>query len=173
MMKQQENEKKSVKKKKGKLAPILFGLLFLVGFGILAYPTISNQWNTYRQSQLISNYESSVNSMTPEDYTAEWQKAEDFNATITQNNLYGDVFGEDDGDLKNTDYWKVLNVGDDGVMGYLSIPKINIKLAIYHGTGDDVLQTGVGHLNGTKLPIGGECTGGTSWIAKCKTFYRH
>lgn len=66
------------------------------------------------------------------------------------------MFGEDDGDLKSTDYWKVLNVGDDGVMGYLSIPKINIKLAIYHGTGDDVLQTGVGHLNGTKLPIGGE-----------------
>lgn len=153
--KEQEQEKKPVKKKK-KFTPVLFGLLFLVGFGILAYPTISNQWNTYRQSQLISNYESSVNNMTPEDYTDEWQKAEDFNANITQNNLYGDVFGEDDGDLKSTDYWKVLNVGDDGVMGYLSIPKINIKLAIYHGTGDDVLQTGVGHLNGTKLPIGGE-----------------
>ena len=66
------------------------------------------------------------------------------------------MFSENDGDLKNTDYWKVLNVGDDGVMGYLSIPKINIRLAIYHGTGNDVLQTGVGHLNGTKLPIGGE-----------------
>ena len=75
---------------------------------------------------------------------------------FTDNDLYGDVFGEDDGDLKNTDYWKVLNVEDNGVMGYLSIPKINIKLAIYHGTGNDVLQTGVGHLNGTKLPIGGE-----------------
>lgn len=155
-MKEQENENKPVKKKKGKLAPILFGLLFLVGFGILAYPTISNQWNTYRQNQLISSYNNKVEEMTPEDFSQEWQKAEDFNATITQNNLYGDVFGEDDGDLKNTDYWKVLNVADDGVMGYLSIPKINIKLAIYHGTGDDVLQTGVGHLNGTKLPIGGD-----------------
>ena len=69
--KEQEQEKKPVKKKK-KFAPVLFGLLFLVGFGILAYPTISNQWNTYRQSQLISNYESSVNNMTPEDYTDEW-----------------------------------------------------------------------------------------------------
>lgn len=155
-MKEQENENKPVKKKKGKLAPVLFGLLFLVGFGILAYPTISNQWNTYRQNQLISSYNNKVEEMTPEDFSQEWQKAEDFNATITQNNLYGDVFGEDDGDLKNTDYWKVLNVADDGVMGYLSIPKINIKLAIYHGTADDVLQTGVGHLNGTKLPIGGD-----------------
>ena len=142
-----------MKKKSSKIVIIL---IFLAGLSLLLYPLVANQWNTYRQSQLISNYESSVNNMMPEDYTDEWQKAEDFNANITQNNLYGDVFGEDDGDLKSTDYWKVLNVGDDGVMGYLSIPKINIKLAIYHGTGDDVLQTGVGHLNGTKLPIGGE-----------------
>lgn len=157
-MKEQENDKKPVKKKKGKLAPVLFGLLFLIGFGILAYPTISNQWNTYRQSQLISSYNNKVEEMTPEDFSEEWQKAKAFNSNIQQNNLYGDVFGEDDGDLKNTDYWKVLNVAEDGVMGYLSIPKINIKLAIYHGTADDVLQTGVGHLNGTKLPIGGEST---------------
>ena len=156
-MKEVEPQEKPAKKKR-RLAPVLFGLLFLVGFGILAYPTISNQWNTYRQNQLISNYEDNLQSLDATDFTDEWQKAEAFNQTITDNDLYGDVFGEDDGDLKNTDYWKVLNVEDNGVMGYLSIPKINIKLAIYHGTGDDVLQTGVGHLNGTKLPIGGEST---------------
>lgn len=143
---------------KKKISAILFGLLFLVGFGILVYPTVSNQWNTYRQSQLISNYQSVVQDMTPEDFTQEWEKAEAFNATITQNNLYSDVFGESTTDLQSTEYWKVLNEAGDGVMGYLSIPKINIKLAIYHGTADDVLQTGVGHLNGTKLPIGGEST---------------
>ena len=70
-MKEQENEKKPVKKKKGKLAPVLFGLLFLIGFGILAYPTISNQWNTYRQSQLISSYNNKVEEMTPEDFSEE------------------------------------------------------------------------------------------------------
>lgn len=143
---------------KKKISAILFGLLFLVGFGILVYPTVSNQWNTYRQSQLISNYQSVVQDMTPEDFTQEWERAEAFNATITQNNLYSDVFGESTTDLQSTEYWKVLNEAGDGVMGYLSIPKINIKLAIYHGTADDVLQTGVGHLNGTKLPIGGEST---------------
>ena len=67
-----------------------------------------------------------------------------------------------------------LNVADDGVMGYLSIPKINIKLAIYHGTGDDELQTGVGHLNGTKLPIGGreypQCSRSSPWTSKRKAF---
>lgn len=143
---------------KRKISNILFGLLFLVGFGILVYPTVSDQWNTYRQSRLISNYQTVLNDMTEKDFTEEWQKAYAFDQTLEKNDLYGDVFGEDDGELESTEYWKVLNVGQDGVMGYLSIPKINVKHAIYHGTGDKVLQTGIGHLNGTKLPIGGEST---------------
>lgn len=143
---------------KRKISGILFGLLFLVGFGILTYPTISDQWNTYRQSRLISSYQSTVQEMTPEDFTQEWEAAHQFNSTLTQNDIYGDVFSDDEGDLKDTEYWKVLNISGDGVMGYLSIPKINIKLSIYHGTSDEVLQTGVGHLNGTTLPIGGEST---------------
>ena len=143
---------------KRKLSTVLFGLMFLVGFGILIYPTVSDQWNTYRQNRLISSYETVVEDLTEEDFTAEWEKARQFNDTIKQNDLYSDVFGEDDGELENTDYWKILNIAKDGVMGYLSIPKINIKIAIYHGTGDEVLQTGIGHMNGTKLPIGGEST---------------
>lgn len=143
---------------KRKISTFLFGLLFLTGFGILIYPTVSDQWNTYRQNQLISSYETRVSDLTEEDFTEEWNKANAFNAALSQNNLYGDVFGEDGTDIKTTEYWKILNVAGDGVMGYLSIPKINIKLAIYHGTADDVLQTGVGHLNGTKLPVGGEST---------------
>ena len=144
--------------KKRKILNILFGLMFLIGFGILAYPTIADQWNTYRQSRLISNYEDVISEMEPEDFDAEWEAARAFNDTFSQNSLYGDVFGEEDAELEDTEYWKVLNVADDGVMGYLSIPKINIKLSICHGTADEVLQTGIGHLNGTKLPIGGEST---------------
>lgn len=143
---------------KRKIANVLFGLLFLIGFGILVYPTVSDQWNTYRQSRLISNYEAVVENLTEEDFSDEWQKAIAFDQSLVRNDLYGDVFGEDDGELESTEYWKVLNVANDGVMGYLSIPKINVKHAIYHGTGDKVLQTGIGHLNGTKLPIGGEST---------------
>ena len=143
---------------KKKIPGILFGLLFLIGFGILVYPTVADQWNTYRQSRLISSYENTIEEMEPEDFTAEWEKARTFNDTLTQNSIYGDVFGEEDQKLEDTEYWQVLNVGGDGVMGYLSIPMINIKLSIYHGTSDEVLQTGVGHLNGTKLPIGGEST---------------
>ena len=143
---------------KRKISGILFGLMFLLGFAILIYPTVSNQWNTYRQNQLISSYEELIGKMAEEDYTKEWEKANSFNDTIIHNNIFGDVFGENGDDIKNTEYWQILNVGNDGVMGYVSIPKINVKLSIYHGTADDVLQTGIGHLNGTKLPIGGEST---------------
>lgn len=143
---------------KRKISGILFGLMFLLGFAILTYPTVSNQWNTYRQNQLISSYEELIGKMAEEDFTKEWEKANAFNDTIIHNNIFGDVFGENGDDIKNTEYWQILNVGNDGVMGYVSIPKINIKLSIYHGTADDVLQTGIGHLNGTKLPIGGEST---------------
>ncbi|MCI8639882.1 MAG: class C sortase [Coprococcus sp.] len=142
---------------KRKIMTFLTGLLFLVGFGVLAYPTISNQWNTYRQSQLISNYENVVSQMSEEDFEEVWEAARSYNQTFEQNSIRSDVFGINDAEnLTETEYWKVLNVAGDGIMGYISIPKINIRLSIYHGTNEDVLQTGVGHLNGTKLPIGGE-----------------
>lgn len=140
------------------LINLAFGLLFLTGFGILAYPTVSGQWNTYRQSRLISTYEEAVSQMKPEDYSREWETARAFNDTLEKNNLYGDAFGTSDTDLTDTQYWTVLNAAGDGIMGYLSIPKINIRLAVYHGVGEEVLQTGIGHLDGTKLPIGGEST---------------
>lgn len=140
------------------LRKILFGVIFLVGFGILIYPTVSNQWNTYRQSKLITNYQEVVKEMKEEDFSKEWELARSFNDTIEYNALYSDAFGTADTDMKETEYWKILNVAEDGVMGYLSIPKINIKLAVYHGTEEEVLQTGIGHINGTKLPIGGEST---------------
>lgn len=141
-----------------KIASFLFGILFLAGFGILIYPTVSNQWNTFRQNRLINEYDNVIQALEPEDFTREWEAARTFDAALTQNNILGDVFGGEHEELENTEYWNVLNIGNDGVMGYISIPKINIRLSIYHGTAEDVLQTGVGHLNGTKLPIGGEST---------------
>lgn len=138
-----------------KISGFLFGLLFLVGFGVLVYPTVSDQWNTYRQSQLITTYEKQIGNLHPEDFSQEWEKARAVNSTIKYNDIYGDVFGIDEEEMKDSDYWKALNLTGNGVMGYLSIPKINVRISIYHGTSDNVLQTGIGHLNGTALPIGG------------------
>lgn len=141
-----------------KIFNILFGLMFLIGFLVLAYPTISDQWNTFRQQRLISHYSTVLEEMEPEDLSGEWEAAIAYNNTFAQNDIYGDVFGTDDMELEDTEYWKVLNIAGDGVMGYLTIPKIHVELSIYHGTSDEVLETGVGHMNGTKLPIGGEGT---------------
>ena len=97
--------------------------------------------------------------MTEEDFEEAWAAARSYNQTFAQNSIRSDVFGvENAEDIKKTEYWKVLNAAGDGIMGYITIPKINIKLGIYHGTDTDVLETGVGHLNGTKLPIGGGST---------------
>lgn len=136
---------------------VLFALLFLVGFGVLAYPTISNQWNTYRQSRLISKYKEVTEKTGKEDFTREWEKARAYNDSITVNQpMSADVFSAGGQEDEDSEYWNVLNLNGDGMMGYISIPKINVELAIYHGTSDEVLQTGVGHIEGTKLPVGGE-----------------
>ncbi len=120
------------------------------------YPTVSDQWNKYRQSKLITSYEEAMGNFQEEDFTTEWEKAERFNNALAYNALYSDVFAEEEIKLEDTEYWKVLNLTQDGVMGYLTIPKINVKLAIYHGVAEDILQTGIGHIKGSKLPIGGE-----------------
>ena len=151
---------------KFKIFRVFVILLFVAGFGLLAYPTISNEWNTYVQSTLISGYESSLENMSKSDYTAEWKRAREFNEGITENAIGTDAFNSGaDGnaekapeDFTSSEYYQVLNVNGDGIMGYLSIPKINLKLSIMHGTFDEYIQTAVGHMNGTALPIGGPGT---------------
>ena len=151
---------------KQKLVRFLVILLFIVGAGFLAYPTISNEWNNYVQSTVIRQYEDSLSEMTEEDYSAYWEAARAFNANITENAIGTDAFGAAaDGnavtpteEFLNSQYYSVLNINGDGVMGYLSIPKIKVKLSIMHGTFDEYIQKAVGHMNGTALPIGGEST---------------
>ena len=73
---------------KKKILSWLFALLFLVGFGVYTYPVIANQWNMFRQSQLIASYEDAVEEMTTEDFSAEWDAARCFTSEITQNNIF-------------------------------------------------------------------------------------
>ncbi len=151
---------------KQKIINILIILLFIVGAGVLVYPTVSNEWNNYVQSTLIDSYTETVSAMTAEDYEDEWAAARAFNASITENAIGSDAFNlgtegdavEPSDDFYSSDYYSVLNVNGDGIMGYLSIPKINLKLPVMHGTYDTFIQTALGHMNGTALPIGGEGT---------------
>ena len=94
---------------------VIFGILFFIGFLVVAYPVISDQWNTYRQSRLISDYDAAVSQMKEEDFEEAWEAARAYNQTFSQNSILSDVFGIDgDTDIRDTEYWKVLNVTGDG-----------------------------------------------------------
>ena len=141
---------------KRNITNIILGIIFFIGLSVMLYPTISDQWNRYHQSRAIASYEDQIENMSEEDFASAWSAAEEYNEAITQNTFSGDAFSQEEKNLRNTPYWSVLNLSDNGLMGYISVPKIKQKLPIYHGTSDAVLQIAAGHLSGTKLPIGGE-----------------
>lgn len=143
---------------KKKITTAGIGIIFFIGMALVLYPMAADMWNDYRQKKLISNYEAAVEELEEKEYEEQWEKAQNFNKQMDICSPYEDAFGICDGEMEQTEYWKILNVSGDGIMGYLSIPKINVRLSVYHGTKDEVLQTGIGHLNGTSLPVGGEGT---------------
>lgn len=143
------------KKKRSPLGAIAVALVFLVGLGVLLYPAFSDLWNQRRQERLISSYIERVGTLSPEDHSAEFAAAREYNAGLRpdfHDAFTGDVPPESD------PYWALLDPDGSGVMGYLEIPSISVRLPIYHGTGEEVLQHGVGHLAGTSLPVGGAGT---------------
>ena len=127
----------------------------------MLYPLVANQWNNHRQKQLISNYESVVADKEAAgtiDYAAEMKKAEAYNDALRPS-ILPDSFAVAEAQTEaDSSYENSLNIAGDGMMGIVEIPKIAIKLPIYHGTGDEVLQKAAGHLEGSSLPIGGEST---------------
>lgn len=135
---------------------VIFIIIFIIGLSVMLYPTIADQWNKLHQSRAIADYENVVSDMKEEDFEKQWQEAENYNEKIKTNTFSEDVFSQEEKNMRGTEYWSVLNVGDNGIMGYVSIPKIEQKIPIYHGTSDAVLQVGAGHIMGTRLPIGGE-----------------
>jgi len=145
---------------KKKLSVILMALIFLSGLGITLYPIISNLYIEHHQGNIINEYNKTVESMPDNTLEKEREKAEGYNKMLTGNMIITDPFDpESQRELEeNSDYYNILNIGNDGIIGYVSIPKININLPIYHGTSEDVLKRGVGHLQNTSFPIGGEGT---------------
>ena len=137
---------------KKNLSTFLLILVFLVGLSVMLYPTVSDAVNRAHQTRAVVDYEHSVQGMEEKDYTAWFQKAEEYNALLASDPeaLYRpDTL---------PDYASTLDVTGTGIMGYLSIPRLNVSLPIYHGTGESVLQIAVGHLEGSSFPIGGKST---------------
>lgn len=138
---------------RGHLPEILLTCALLVGLGIMAYPFASDWWNTRHQTQAIAVYEQAVADNTAERNQELWDAAV----------AYNDDLPRDAGRFKMTDeqrsrYESTLDVTDTGVMGYVDIPKISVRLPIYHGTDDTILQVAIGHIPGSSLPVGGAGT---------------
>lgn len=146
-----------MKKKAGNL---VIGIIFLAGLSLLLYPFVANQWNNYRQKQLISGYEQAVSEKEAAegiDYDAERKKAEDYNEALLPCVL-PDSFALAESSGVDPVYMNTLNIAGDEMMGSVEIPKIDIKIPIYHTTEEDVLNKGAGHLEGSSLPVGGANT---------------
>lgn len=136
-----------------RISTIIVVAVLLVGVGLLAYPTVSDWWNSLHQSRAISGYIEAVNDLSPEEYERIWTDAEEYNAS-----LLGKIQTFQLNDQEQAYYDSQLNIEGNGIMAYLEVPAINVKLPIYHGLDEGILQVAIGHIEGTSLPVGGEST---------------
>ncbi len=136
-----------------KFLPTIFIIfLFIAGVGLLAYPAVSERWNKRVQSRAMASYSEAVAGLDEKDYAAMFEAAEKYNEQLKTVGMPG-VFLHPE---LVTGYQEALDVNGTGIMGTITIDKINVSLPIYHGTGSAVLAKGAGHLEGSSLPIGGE-----------------
>ncbi len=143
--------KRRIKRQGPSLSTILLVLIFIVGLSLLLYPSFADYWNSFTQSRAIAGYAEQVAKIDDETYDRMIAEALDYNrrhsAKGTQYTLT---------DEEKEEYNKLLNVGGNGVIGYIDIPVAGVHLPVYHGTDEAVLQIAVGHLEWTSLPIGGD-----------------
>lgn len=138
---------------KGKLSNILLILVFFAGLSLLLYPSVSNYWNSLHTSRVVSSYSEEIRNMDREEYDEIWKNAAAYNQSLLQRqNPY--ILD----DAQREVYRSQLNITGGGVMGQIEIPMIDCTLPIYHTTDEAVLQVGVGHIEWTSLPVGGEST---------------
>lgn len=139
------------RKKKGSTLPLI--LVLLAGLSLLLYPTVSNYWNSLHQTQVIAAYNQGLQALDKEQYGTLWDSAREYNALLQTRS--------DEYHLPENfvaEYEKQLDITGTGIMAYIEIPSIGVRLPIYHGTDEAVLQVAVGHLEWTSLPVGGEST---------------
>ena len=138
---------------KKRKSTIVLLLVFLIGLSLLLYPTVSDYWNSFHQTQAIAGYAEAVAEMDDASYEQILAEAHAYNETLRSNShRYQPTEAE------TKQYENLLNISGNGIMGYIEIPAIGVSLPIYHGVEDTVLQIAIGHIEGTSLPVGGPGT---------------
>ena len=145
-------EKKKARKGGSKFGAFLLIILF-AGLALLLYPTISDKWNALHQSRAIASYVENVDGLNEDAYEEILREAEEYNASLPRSDSRF-LPSEEETEL----YDSMLDISESGIMAYVEIPKLSISLPIYHGTDEEVLQTAIGHIQGSSLPVGGEGT---------------
>ena len=135
---------------KSNVSTVLLFILLILGIAIILYPTVSDYYNSFHQSQAIASYSEAMMNVSAEDYTKEWNAATEYNDELR---TLPSRFTMTDEQLAY--YESLLNITGSGIMGYIEVPKIKVTLPIYHGTDDAVLQIAIGHIEGSSLPVGG------------------
>lgn len=133
-------------------------VLFVLSLLLTIYPVLSNYLGEKNRSLVQSEYTKAVQSMDGNSIDEELNKAAEYNATLTPGATEHAAFSREALADAEEEYYGLLNIRGDGIMGYVEVPKLNIDLPIYHGTEDNVLAKGVGHLLGSSLPVGGDGT---------------
>ena len=131
---------------------ILVGIM-MAGIGLLAYPSLADYWNSFHQSQAVMTYAEHVADMQTDEYERFLNSAREYNSALAETGIKWGLTDEE-----KTAYNEELNIDGSGIMGYIKIQKIQITLPLYHGTDEGILQTSIGHLEGSSLPVGGEGT---------------
>ena len=145
-----KSKSKSKSKKSSVKTSVLFILILLVGLSLLLYPSVSNYWNSLHASRAISTYQEAVSKIDQGKLDAMLAEAKAYNKKLFDEG-YTLVLPEP----RKESYFKLLDVTGTGIMGYIEIKKLGVYLPIYHGTDESVLQTAVGHIEGSFLPVGG------------------
>ena len=150
---------------------IIYWIMIILGMLLISFPIISNYINTYKQTIVMSNYQEDVKKLPKDEKQQELLNAQNYNDKLEQSTAI-DISLDTNKNEKDTEYINVLNIGN--IMGYISIPKIDVYFPIYHGISENVLQSGVGHIEKSSLPIGGKNThavlAGHSGLARIKIF---
>lgn len=142
---------------KRKLANLIIALIFLAGLSILLYPSVSNYVNEKHASRVIADYEQVIERMEETDYSNELALARQYNEYLAGfSNLAEAAASEQE--REDSPYEDLLNAGGSGILATIRIPGIRVKLPVYHGTSEAVLQVAAGHYEGSSLPVGGPGT---------------
>jgi sortase A len=141
---------------KDKALTLIIVLVLVAGISVLLYPTVSDYWNTIHQSRVVSDYSKMVSTLSNEDNEKLWAAADAYNQSLLT--MENRLITTDWTDAQKAEYASQLSVDGNQVMGYLDIPTISVKLPIYHGTEENVLQVGIGHIEGSSMPVGGPST---------------